>query len=156
MGEGARPMTRERGMAAKEVHDVRLARWEGFKRLARRLPNHHILSVELIRTRRDETAAVFTVVRNHVPVQHVVMGDAYGRVKPTNGGPYRTASDDTSDQMEVITLAEGPTNAADPDIIALGQLPSMEPPPPGIVAVGAGLLAAAFDVGELIPASEAS
>jgi len=141
-------MTREQqAMVSKEVHDVRVARWEGFKRLARKLPNHHILSVELIRTRHDETAAVFTVVRHHEPVQYVVMGDARGRVK-TYGGEHRAAGAVAS--MEAITLADGPMNAVDPDIIALGEPPPKEPPPPGIVAVGGGLLAAAFDVGELV------
>jgi hypothetical protein len=143
-------MTREQVMmVAKEVHDVRIARWAGFKRMAKRLPNHHILSVELIRTRHDETAAVFTVVRDHEPVQYVVMGDAHGRVKVVGFDQLATASTGAATSMEAITLADGPANAADPDIIALGQPPLKEPPPPSIVAIGAGLLAAAFDVGEL-------
>jgi hypothetical protein len=149
-------MARDQGMVAKEVHDVRLARWEGFKRLAKRLPNHHILSVELVRTRQDETAAVFTVVRNLVPVQHVVMGDAYGRVKLAHDGSFKPTSGLASGQPEAITLTEGPTTAADPDVIALGQPPGKEPPPPGIVAIGASLLAAAFAVGELVSTDAAS
>jgi len=141
-------MTREQqAMVSKEVHDVRVARWEGFKRLARKLPNHHILSVELIRTRHDETAAIFTVVRNREPVQYVVMGDARGRVKAAGSEHYATVA---MASMEATTLADGPTNAVDPDIIALGEPPPKEPPPPGIVAVGGGLLAAAFDIGELV------
>jgi hypothetical protein len=143
-------MTREQVMVAKEVHDVRLARWAGFKRLAKRLPNHQILSVELVRTRHDETAAVFTVVKDHEPVQYVVMGDANGRVRVVDPGQLAPAS--TAASMEAITLADGPVYAADPDVIALGQPPLKEPPPPSIMAVGAGLLSAAFDVGELVQA----
>jgi hypothetical protein len=143
-------MVREQVMVAKEVHDVRLARWAGFKRLAKRLPNHQILSVELVRTRHDETAAVFTVVKDHEPVQYVVMGDANGRVRAVEPGQLAPAS--TAASMEAITLADGPVNAADPDVIALGQPPLKEPPPPSIMAVGAGLLSAAFDVGEMVQA----
>lgn len=143
-------MTREQVMVAKEVHDVRLARWAGFKRLAKRLPNHQILSVELVRTRHDETAAVFTVVKDHEPVQYVVMGDANGRVRV--GEPGQLAPASTAGSMEAITLADGPVYAADPDVIALGQPPLKEPPPPSIMAVGAGLLSAAFNVGELVQA----
>lgn len=139
-------MTREQVMVAREVNDVQLARWKGFKRLAKRLPNHHILSVELIRTRYDETAAVFTVVKDHEPVQYVVMGDAHGRVWATDRG----ASDAAHGAPEAITLAEGPANAADPDVIALSQTLAKGQPPPGIAAIGANLLAAAFDVGEQV------
>lgn len=141
-------MTREQVMVAKEVHDVRLARWAGFKRLAKRLPNHQILSVELVRTRHDETAAVFTVVKDQEPVQYVVMGDANGRVRVVEPGQLAPAS--SAGSMDAITLADGPVNAADPDVIALGQPPLKEPAPPSIMAVGAGLLSAAFDVGELV------
>jgi hypothetical protein len=143
-------MIREQVMVAKEVHDVRLARWAGFKRLAKRLPNHQILSVELVRTRHDETAAIFTVVKDYEPVQYVVMGDAHGRVRVVEPGQLVPAS--TAASMEAITLADGPVYAADPDVIALGQPPLKEPPPPSIMAVGAGLLSAAFDVGELVQA----
>ena len=65
----------------KEVHDVLVARWEGFRTLARKLPDHHVLAVELIRTLNDETVAVFTIVRDGEPVRTVVTGDSRGRVK---------------------------------------------------------------------------
>ncbi|MGH9889480.1 MAG: hypothetical protein ACREBE_28365, partial [bacterium] len=68
-----------------ELQKVRLARMEGWKQLAKQLPDHHILSVELVRTRNDETAAVFTVVRHHQPVQFLVRADSRGRVKPNQG-----------------------------------------------------------------------
>src|SRR6185295_795562 len=69
-----------------EMTKVRLARLEGWKQLAKQLPNHHILSVELMRTRNDETAAVFTVVRHHQPVQFLVRADSRGRVKASQTG----------------------------------------------------------------------
>ena len=133
---------------------MKLAQWDGFKQLAKKLPNHHILSVELIRTRHDETAAVFTVVRNHEPVQYVVMGDAHGKVKasdhvrcePAGEGPHA-----------VMALQFAPDDdPASPDGMALGGPPPQQPSPPGLMAVGGGLLAAAFDVGELVPPGSVS
>jgi hypothetical protein len=49
--------------------------------MAKELPNHHILSVELLRTHNDETVAVITAVKDRMPVRFVVRGDASGRVK---------------------------------------------------------------------------
>src|SRR4029079_12977432 len=70
-----------------ELMKVRLARMEGWKQLAKQLPNHHILSVELVRTRNDETAAVLTIVRHHQPVQFLVRADSRGRVKANQIDP---------------------------------------------------------------------
>lgn len=72
-------------IVSKEVRDVKAAQWEGYRRLAMRLPDHHILAVEAIRTRHDETAAVLTFVRGGEPVQYVVYADAQGRVFPGQG-----------------------------------------------------------------------
>ena len=95
---------------------MRIARWHAWEPLAARLPDGHVLSVELLRSRPDQAFAVFTVVRGHVPVQHVV----------------GTALDVTGDA------------AASPNVIALGQPPEKEPPPPGITAQGSSLLSIAF------------
>ena len=65
-------MLRDQATLSKEVHDVLVARWEGFKRLARTLPNRQILAVELVRTRDDETAAVLTIVQNGEPVRYLI------------------------------------------------------------------------------------
>ena len=64
----------------EQVQQVRLARWEAWRQMAREMKNHQILAVELLRTRGDETIAVFTVNRNGEPVQFVVNGDSKGRL----------------------------------------------------------------------------
>lgn len=64
----------------EQVQQVRLARWEAWRQMAREMKNHQILAVELLRTRGDETIAVFTVNRNGEPVQFVVNGDSMGRL----------------------------------------------------------------------------
>jgi hypothetical protein len=160
-----------------ELTKVRLARMEGWKQLAKQLPNHHILSVELVRTRNDETAAVFTVVRHHQPVQFLVRADSRGRVKASqidqgcddgrdhggrghgqdHGGHEGKAGHGPSHGVEAVALAAtaAPMAAADdptdPNMIALGQPPQKEPPPPGILALGSALLGTAFDLGEQLP-----
>ena len=64
----------------EQVEQVRMARLEGWRRMAKEMKNHQILSVELLRTRQDETAAVFTVSRNGEIVQFLVRGDSRGRL----------------------------------------------------------------------------
>jgi len=153
-------------IASKEVRDVRAAEWEGYKQLAKRLPDHHVLSVQLIRTRTNETAAVFTVVRRGEPVQSVLMGDARGRAYPNQYQPPR--ADDGCDpknpgQPRVEALV-APTpdsgtgdssdgfGAVSPDV-ALGQPPIKQPITPGLVALGTTLLSATFDLGETVESS---
>jgi hypothetical protein len=62
----------------KAVELVRNARAEAWARMAKKLPDHHILSVELFRTEQDETLAVFTLVRNGRPVQQVLRANSRG------------------------------------------------------------------------------
>lgn len=168
-----------------ELLRVRLARWEGWKQLARQLPNHHILSVELVRTRNDETAAVFTVVRHHHPVQFLVRGDSRGRLKAeqlgsgcddghghghghgyghegghgTGGsGPDVRHAVEAAHALSAaapIAAAAASQEPVDPNAIPLGQPPEKEPPPPGILALGGVLLGSAFDVGEQLPGGSA-
>jgi hypothetical protein len=162
-------MFKDRVSLSKEVRDVKVARWEGFRRLAKRLPNHHVLSVELLRTRNDETAAVFTIVRDGRPFQTVVMGDANGRVHPHDCGPRQwmldmdardAAAQDAAAQgtepqaAAMMTAADdaGDTGDAEPDGFAFGGPPPKQPPEPGVIATGTVLLAAAFNLAEQVPA----
>lgn len=139
-------MLRDQATLSKEVHDVLVARWEGFKRLAKTLPNRQILAVELVRTRDDETAAVLTIVQNGEPVRYLVSGDAHGRLK-AKVDPYCTPSDKSAAPL-LAMAAEDP--AVDPAAIAMGDPPPKKPGTPGIVAVAGNLLSAAFDVAELV------
>lgn len=169
-------MFKDRVSLAKEVRDVKVARWEGFRRLAKRMPNHHVLSIELLRTRGDKTAAVFTIVRDGEPVQTVVMGDANGRVTVDDCGPRRWmlaleaqqlgAQDPAPDDelraaaMRLTTDAvpDDGQDAGDaaPDGFAFGGPPPKQPPEPGIIAVGTVLLAAAFNLAEQVPPTSTS
>jgi len=142
-----RQMSREQATESKEVHDVLVARWRGFQTLAKTLPNHHILAVELIRTLEDTTIAVFTVVKDGTPIRYVVTGDSRGRVK---ANPGHCASPDKAEADFGTKLVP---DVADPAVIALGIPPPQQPSTPGVVAVGGGLLAAAFDVGERVDIS---
>lgn len=136
-------------VSKEQMRDVKLAKWEGFKRLAKQLPNHHILSVELIRTSHDETAAVFTVVKHHEPIQYVVVGDAHGKVKASyHAHALSEAGGGEKAALEVKCAADDPSS---PDGMALGGPPPKQPPPPGLLALGGCLLATAFEVGELLP-----
>lgn len=152
-------MTKEQELVSKEVRDVQTARWDGFKWLAKQLPNHHVLAVELIRTRNDETAAVFTVVKQHEPVQYVVFGDALGKVKAHDSRHITTSHEWTAPAVvakSALTASSPPPTAssppAAPDYMALGDPPPKQPPPPGIISLAAVLLPASFDMGEQISA----
>jgi hypothetical protein len=59
--------------------------------------------------------------------------------------------DFVSSSMDAKAIVDD--GAADPASVALGRPPPTEPITPGIVAVGGGLLGAAFDVGELVDTS---
>src|SRR5215813_1188643 len=62
----------------KAEYEVRQARYEAWKRMAKTLPNHHILAVEMFRTENDHTLAVFTLVRDGEPVQEVLRANSRG------------------------------------------------------------------------------
>jgi len=144
-------MSKEQTAISTEVHDVLAARWQGFRRLAKTLPNHHILAVELIRTLNDETIAVFTTVRNGEPVRSVVRGDAHGRVRSLDWHHAAAVSHHAPVHPEPKVVSSG--DAVDPAIVALGHPPPEEPVTPGVVAIGGSLLGAAFDVGEFVDTS---
>lgn len=130
---------------SKEVHDVKSAQWEGYKRMAAMLPDRRVLSVQLIRTRDDETAAVVVLVRNGQPVQQIVFADARGRVyadqdqRPASGDPGAAASARASVDL---------TGTVSPDTVALGQPPISEPPGAAALAIANAMLNSAFDQGE--------
>ena len=151
-------MTDDKVMLSKAVRDFKLAEWEGFKRLAKKLPNHHVLAVELIRTSNDQTAAVFTIVRNHEPFQTVVMGDSHGRVNPNDCHPRQgwqvehVAADVHIAPEAKLVMVEAAAEVP-PDGIAVGDPPVKQPPTPGLIALGGSLLSVAFDTGEQGPAT---
>jgi len=142
-------MSREHVLSSKDVRSLKAAQWEGFRRMAGNLKNHHVLAIELVRTFDNETAAVFTVVKDGEPVRFVVFGDERGRVKPPHecGHKYEALAlmakteltDDGSDQS--------------PDF-ALGPPPIHQTPTPGFVALASSLLPGAFDVGEHVDSSQ--
>ena len=70
----------------EQVQQVRRARWEVWRQMAKDMKNHQVLAVELLRTQKDQTIAVFTVVRNGEPVQFLVRGDSRGRLLVDNDG----------------------------------------------------------------------
>jgi hypothetical protein len=165
-------------LSKEQAYQVQMAKWEGWRRLAKQLPDHHLLAVELLRTRDDQTAAVFTAVRNHEVVQFVVRGDARGRVtdpvrKPDQGGgppddcgPHghgpghqgygpgpggqgpRFTGPETRVAMAMMAVTTEPVDA---NSIALGEPPPKDPPPPGIIALASVVMPAAFDVGDQLP-----
>lgn len=158
-------------ISPEQAREVRAALWQGWIKMAQELPNHHILSVELLRTHDDETVAVFTAVKDHMPVRYVVRGDASGRLKPTisdhgdpndkHGDPHPKHGDphpkygDPNAKHGVAAVAArlgGSDNQVTPESMALGEPPPQQPPRPGIVAVGGALLSVAFGVGEQVPA----
>jgi DNA-binding GntR family transcriptional regulator len=141
-------MSREKATMSNEVHDVLVARWEGFKTLARKLPNRHVLAVELIRTPDDHTIAVFTTVRNGEPIRTVIQADAHGKVTMNPEDHCHVTNKSSTSSMEARAVE--PPQEADPSAVALGNPPPKEPGTPGIVAVAGNLLSGAFDVAELI------
>jgi hypothetical protein len=140
----------------KAVDQLSEARAEAWGRMAKKLPDHHILAVELFRTERDETLAVFTVVRDGKPVQQVLRADARGtRVravipknrdcKPVKVWPQREIEGVRFEAMAMELAAAGDVTASG---IALGEPPPKQEPEPGIVSLANVMLPSAFDVGE--------
>lgn len=102
---------------SKELLDrVVTARWQAWTARANKLPDGYVLSVSLLHSQANQAFAVYIVVKNHLPIQHVV-GDS-----PDVG-------------------ADAP---ASPNIFALGEPPPKQDPPPGIIAQGNSLLSTAF------------
>jgi len=116
---GAAAVTRS-SVSAEDVARFKAAWWRAMAGLAGHVPDGHVLSVELLRSRPDQAFAVFTAVKAGQPVQYVV---------------------GTAPSPVALAAADDP---ASPSAIALGEPPPKDPPPPGIVAEGTSLLNAAF------------
>ena len=68
---------------SKAVDLVRQARMDSWQRMAKELPDHHVLAVEMFRVDRNTTVSIFTLVRRGRVVQEVLQGDGRGLgVKP--------------------------------------------------------------------------
>lgn len=123
------------------VSAVRMARWEEWVGLAKDMPaGHHVLSVELLRPQRDETAVVLTVVHDQRVVQYEFRADAMGR------NPRPVVSKQLSAVTHLELAAEDGGSVANG--IALGEPPPKEPPLPGVIALGTALLTTTFHLGE--------
>lgn len=138
---------------AKAMAQVRNARWEGWQRMAAKLPDHHILAVELFRTEQRDTLAVFTVVKSGKPVQQIVRADPRGTSpkavipNPRDRAPIRVGPShhvEASLPSALDTMDDG----GEAHSISLGEPPPKQPPDPGIIALGSVLLQSAFDTGE--------
>lgn len=131
-------MSPEHVLSSKDVQSLKAAQWAGFEKMAARLPNYHVLAVELVRTFDNETAAAFTVVQNRQPVRMVVFADARGRVQQPH---------ECGHKYEALMARAVDGGDQSPDF-ALGPPPVHQTPTPGITALAASMLATAFDVGE--------
>lgn len=147
---------------SKDVREYRAAEWEGYRRLAKLLPDHHVLSVQLIRTRTNETAAIFTTVRHGQPVRSVLMGDARGRAYPNQYEPQHDEDCGPNgpriEAFAQVTPVGGDSDGSDqmtPDTVAIGSPPVKQPITPGLIALGTTLLAATFDLGEVVESGTA-
>lgn len=140
----------------KAVDMVRQARMDSWQRMAKELPDHHVLAVEMFRVDRDRTVAVFTLVKNGRVVQEVLQGDGRGlNVRPV--APRATQPCPSLDlgrqfQVEALmmtTAALSPDDGAAANV-AVGDPPPKVPVEPGIVAVGGVGLQNSFDTGEIV------
>lgn len=145
---------------SKAVDMVRQARMDSWQQMAKQLPDHHVLAVEMFRVDRDRTVAVFTLVRNGRVVQEVLQGDGRGlNVRPV--APRATQSCSPLDlgrqfQVEALMMPDAMSNlgggGAAPDV-AVGDPPPKVPVEPGIVAVGGVGLQNSFDTAEFVAGS---
>jgi hypothetical protein len=126
--------------------------------MAKELPDHHVLAVEMFRVDRDRTVAIFTLVKNGRVVQEVLQGDGRGlNVRPIV--PHATLPCppvDLGRMFNVEALMVMPAAAAPVDdggsayAVALGEPPPKGTPEPGIIAVGGVGLQNSFDTGEIV------
>ena len=150
------------GNVSKEMVDaVRMARWADWERMAKEMPDgHHILSVELLRTRRTETAIVLTVARGGRVHQFEFRGDEKGQnARPVVTRRAPTGCDEApGDDVPRVAMLAFDAPAPPPDgggdggpvanSIPLGEPPPKEPPDPGVTSLGSSLLQTTFDLGE--------
>jgi hypothetical protein len=144
----------------KAVQMVRQARWDSWQKMAKELPDHHVLAVEMFRLDRNRTVSIFTLVKHGRVVQQVLQGDGRGlNVRPLV--PHATqpcAPLDLGRQFHIEALmmpAPAPAAATTEDggsaySVALGDPPPKGPVDPGIVAVGGTGMQNSFDTGEIV------
>jgi hypothetical protein len=148
----------------KAVQMVRQARMDSWQRMAQKLPDHHVLAVEMFRVDRDRTVAIFTIVKHGKVVQEVLQGDGRGlNVKPVvPHAPRPFPPLDLGRQFQVealmMTAPDATTDGDDGSAysIAVGYPPPKDPPDPGIVAVGGVGLQNSFDTGEIVTGGSTS
>ena len=144
---------------AKEHQDpVRRARWAVWERAAQDRPDHHILAVELLRPRRDQTLAAITAVRGGRVAHYLLVADGRGGgvrpvVREPPCEPHRGPGPAPILLAEVLGPSPSPLphGAAPAPAEAYSILipdPPKDDPPPGVVALGAALLGAAFNLGD--------
>jgi len=133
------------------VDAVRIARWEEWERMAKDMPRgHHILSAELLRINRDETAVVITAVQDQRLVQYELRGNAMGGdVRPVVSQHRAAASDQSSRATPhaaalAMLAATGDDGGPIANTVAMGEPPVKEPPHPGAIALGGSLLTTTF------------
>ncbi|HEX8106477.1 MAG TPA: hypothetical protein VF516_02065 [Kofleriaceae bacterium] len=141
----------------KAVDLVREARWESWRRLAEKLPDHHVLAVEMYRVDRHTTVSIFTLVRHGKVVQEVLQGDGRGlNVRPVAPHADRCVPlpMGRSFQVESLMMSSPTASTGDGDpvaySIAYGEPPPKQGTEPGIVASGGVTMANTFDTTELL------
>jgi hypothetical protein len=136
--------------------------------MARDLPDHHVLAVEMFRVDRNTTLSVFTLVRHGKVVQEVLQGDGRGlSVKPVapRGRPCPPIHLGRQFHIDAlvapVALAPAALAAAagetgdggiTPASIAYGEPPPQDNPRPGVIAVGGTGMQNVFDTGEIVTA----
>jgi len=142
----------------KAVDQVRQARAEWWNQMADKLPDHHVLAVEMFRVDRDQTLAVFTLVRNGKVVQEVLRGDGRGlNVQPTvqqqhESLPVHIGRMFHVEAMLLANVAPAP-GGGEAYAVAIGEPPPKQPTEPGIIAVGGTGMQNVFDTGEIVVAA---
>jgi hypothetical protein len=142
----------------KAVDLVREARWESWRRMAEKLPDHHVLAVEMYRIDRNTTVSIFTLVRHGKVVQEVLQGDGRGlNVRPVaphqdHCQPLPIGRGFHVESLMMMSAPAASTDDGDPVAasIAYGEPPPKQPTEPGIVASGGVGMANAFDTTELL------
>jgi hypothetical protein len=141
----------------KAVDLVRQARAEWWKQMAEKLPDHHVLAVEMFRVDRDQTMAVFTLVRNGRVVQEVLRGDGRGlNVRPAVAQQHERVPIHIGRMLhlEALMISDAAAPPADDGgaayAVAIGEPPPKQPTEPGIIAVGGTGMQNVFDTGEIV------
>lgn len=145
---------------SKAVDLVRQARMDSWQRMAKELPDHHVLAVEMFRVDRNTTVSIFTLVRRGRVVQEVLQGDGRGLgvkpVVPRTTVPCSPINLGREFHIDALMAPIAPAAITDDGTsaysIAYGDPPPKQPPEPGIIAVGGTGMQNSFDTGEIVTA----